>query len=341
MSERTIAPTLQDVAAAAGVSTATVSRCLNAPDKVVESTQKRVMEAVRSLGYAPNFGARAMASRRTKTIGAIVPTLENAIFAKGLQKFQEELKHFGYQLLVASSSYQFDEEEAQVRALVARGADGILLIGHDRAPETVAFIKKRGLPALIAWSHAAEGDFPSVGFDNRSAMRKMVEEVLRQGHRRIAMISAYTAQNDRARARVAGARDALSAAGLNGDALPMIETVYSIAAGSQAFDTLMRAAEPPTAVICANDILAVGAVKRAKALGLSVPGQVSITGFDDVELAQVIDPELTTVRVPHRVMGKMAAQRLLGLLDGAEPVENLELRTFLQIRGTLGPAPEV
>ena len=123
-------PTLHDVAFAANVSTATVSRCLNFPNKVSAATRQKVSAAISELGYLPNFGAKVMATNRTNTIGAIIPTMENAIFARGLQAFQEELLLHGFTLLVASTSYRPEIEQEQIRALVARGADALLLIGH-------------------------------------------------------------------------------------------------------------------------------------------------------------------------------------------------------------------
>jgi LacI family transcriptional regulator len=147
-------PTLADVARRANVSTATVSRCLNSPDQVVGETRERVMKAVAELGYAPNFGARALAAKQTNTVGAIIPTMENAVFARGIQAFQEELGRHGKTLLIASSAYQAHLEEEQVRALVARGADALLLIGYDRSPDLYAFLKKRAVPTLVAWSYA-------------------------------------------------------------------------------------------------------------------------------------------------------------------------------------------
>ena len=134
------APTLTDVAKKSGVSTATVSRCLNTPDRVAKRTRDKVEDAIAMLGFTPNFGARVMASKRTYTIGAIIPTMENAIFASGLQAFQDELHKQGYTLLVASSSYDPKIEEEQIRTLVARGVDGLLLIGHDRSPEIIDFL---------------------------------------------------------------------------------------------------------------------------------------------------------------------------------------------------------
>lgn len=327
-------PRLEDVAQLAGVSTATVSRCLNSPDKVVEATREKVMHAVRDLGYSPNFGARAMAARRTFTIGAVIPTMENAIFAKGLQAFQEQLREQGYQLLVSSSSYRSDLEDEQIRALVARGAEGLLLIGHDRAPETVEFLRQRGLPVLVAWSYAEDMPFPSVGFDNRAAMREMAEQVLALGHRRIGVVSAPIEGNDRARARVAGVRDALEARGLNTQT-PVVETAYGIETGDAALEALLQEHPRLTAVICGNDVLAVGALRAAHRLGLRVPQDISITGFDDIELASVATPGVSTVHVPHREMGQQAASVLVDMIEAGTRPASVRLVPTLEIRGTL------
>jgi LacI family transcriptional regulator len=332
-------PTLQDVAAQAGVSTATVSRCLNSPDQVAKKTRDKVLSAVRQLGYSPNFGARAMASRRTNTIGAIIPTMENAVFARGLQAFQEELRQHGYTMLVASTSYQPEVEEEQIRTLVARGADALLLIGHRRDPEIYAFLEAQGVPALVVWAFDPEAPRASVGFDNRRAMRTLVQEVIAKGHTRIAMISAETAQNDRADARLQGIKDAMADARLPPENLRCVFTPYAIKNGSDAFAALMREVPPPTAVVCGNDVLAVGALRQAHAMGLAVPGDVSITGFDDIELAQVAYPSLTTVHVPHREMGRRAAQVLIGMVQDQSPAETHELTTRIVFRDTLGPPP--
>lgn len=331
------APTLHDVAKRAGVSTATVSRCLNSPKQVVEETRARVMSVVQDLGYSPNFGARVMAAKRTHTIGAIIPTMENAIFARGLQAFQEELRLQGYTLLVASSSYRADLEEEQIRSLVARGADGLLLIGHDRDPAIHRFLDAQHVPTLVTWTTDATAERPSIGFDNRASMRDLARAVIGMGHRRLAVISAETRSNDRARARVAGVKDAIAEAGLSDTPMPIIETPYGIENGARAFEVLMQSAEVPTAVLCGNDVLAVGAMRRARELGIDVPAQVSITGFDDIELAQVTVPALTTVHVPHREMGRRAAQMLVQMVEGAAPAKTVELLAEVCLRASLAP----
>ncbi|NNE80256.1 MAG: LacI family DNA-binding transcriptional regulator [Silicimonas sp.] len=331
------APTLEDVAKRAGVSTATVSRCLNSPDKVVAKTREKVMKTVRELGYAPNFSARALAARRTQTIGAVIPTMENAIFAQGLQAFQERLGEDGFMLLVASSSYDRDIEEAQIRALVARGADGILLIGHDRDPAVYQFLRTQNVPVLIAWAYSPER--LSIGFDNRAAMEALASHAIELGHSRIGVITAPTEGNDRARGRIEGIRAAVSAAGMNPEDLAIEETEYSVLNGADAFDRLMVVARP-SLVICGNDVLAAGALRRAGERGLSVPGEVSITGFDDIELARLVTPKLTTVRVPHRQMGEAAAEMLIGMTRGETPQEGRCLPTWTRFGGTLA-APMV
>lgn len=332
------APTLQDVARRAQVSTATVSRCLNTPDRVLKTTRDRVLAAVRELGYAPNFGARALAAKRTNTFGAIIPTMENAIFARGLQAFQEELGRHGVTLLAASSSYDPKLEDDQIRALVARGADALLLIGHDRDPEVYRFLEQRGIPFVVAWVYDPAAARFSIGFDNRAAMKELTQEVLALGHRDLAVITASVARNDRARARVHGIRDAMIEAGLDPQGLRLLETPYGIENGARAFTELMHP-PCPTAILCGNDVLAAGALRRAREMGVNVPKNVSITGFDDIELAEIVTPGLTTIHVPHREMGRRSALALIALRNGETPGPSVQLAANIKWRETLGSIP--
>jgi LacI family transcriptional regulator len=330
-------PTLEDVAREAGVSAATASRCLNTPQRVREPTRLRILAAVARLGYTPNFGARVMAAKRTFTIGAIIPTMENAIFARGLQAFQEELDSCGYTLLVACSAYSSAREEEQIRALVARGADGILLIGYARDPALYRYLDQQGVPALVAWAHAPQNPVPAIGFDNHAAMAQLAREVIALGHRRFGMISAHTAGNDRAAERVAGLRAAMRAHDLPEEALTVIETPYGFETGEDALRTLIAVPDRPTVVLCGNDVLAAGALRGAKAAGLRVPEDISITGFDDIELARIVTPPLTTVHVPHRKMGRDAARALVAMVEGGKPPGAVRLDISLKRRGSLGP----
>jgi len=331
-------PTLADVARYANVSTATVSRCLNSPDQVVGETRERVMAAVHTLGYAPNFSARALAAKRTNTIGAIIPTMENAIFARGIQAFQEELGNHGQTLLIASSSYREDLEEEQIRTLAARGADGLLLIGYHRKPEIYEFLKRRNLPALISWAYRSDAPQLSIGFDNVAAMAELARLVIAKGHRRIGFISAPMQANDRARDRVSGVRLAMAEAGLCEEHFMLIETPYGFENGGAAFRQMMMSQDAPSVIMCGNDVLAIGALRAAREMDLRVPQDVSITGFDDIELAVLAEPALTTVHVPHREMGRRAADILVQAVRNQDMPQNIELKTDIRLRQTLGPA---
>lgn len=329
-------PTLDDVAEVAGVSTATVSRCLNSPEHVGEKTRLKVMTVVQQLGYTPNFGAQALAAKRTNTIGAIVPTIDNAIFAKGIQAFQDELENHGITLLVASSSYDPVLEERQIRKLVSRGADGLFLIGLGRSAEITQFLKDRGIPYVASWVFDPDGSGPTVGFSNKEAMYELAHKVLELGHRRIGYISAPRETNDRAAARFEGLRQAVTDCGLNADDIEVEQAIYSFEDGKKAFKALMLRDRKPSVVLCGNDVLAVGAIKMAHEMGLNVPEDVSITGFDDIEIASVVEPALTTVHVPHKKMGNLAARALVGQISEGESAPSIKLKTHLMLRQTLG-----
>ncbi len=331
-------PTLADVARLAGVSTATVSRCLNSPDRVVAATRQKVQDAVHELGYAPNFNARALAAKRTNTIGAIIPTMENAIFARGLQAFQEELGRSGITLLVASSSYRADLEEEQIRTLVSRGADGILLIGFHRDPKVYEFLKRQSVPFVVAWVFDPNAKVPTVGFDNFSAMKAMADKVISMGHRRLSTITASPLGNDRASERLRGIYASMEEAGIPETELSIAESEYGIDEGGAALQQLLSQPVRPSVVMCGNDVLAVGAIAKAKELGLCVPDDISVTGFDDIEIAKISSPALTTVHVPHRRMGTEAAKMLINLVSATKNQNSILIETSLVVRGSLANA---
>lgn len=331
-------PTLADVARLSGVSTATVSRALNEPGLVREGTRARVQAAVKELGYTPHFGGRALASNRTNTVGAVIPTMENAIFARGLQALQEDLSEAGVTLLVATSGYDSEREARQIRTLLGRGVDAMVLIGAAREEALHALLESRGVPVLLMWWWQRDCPWPCVGFDNRAAARAIAERVLAQGHRQIAMIAGIMRDNDRAAARVQGVRDALGAAGVTLDHQAFIEAPYQIDAAAAAATRLLATNPRPTAIICGNDVLAAGAMRGIQAAGLSVPEDVSVTGYDDIELARLLDPPLTTVHVPHRRMGHAAAKMLLSLQTPDLESDSVILDTEIVDRASLsGP----
>jgi LacI family transcriptional regulator, galactose operon repressor len=337
-------PTIEDVAAAAGVSTATVSRVLNRPGEVREPLRRKVLTAVATLGYVPNAGARAMKLRRSGTVGAIFPTVDNAIFAKAIDALQRRLAQAGLQLLLATTGYDPETEARQALNLLTCGVDALVLCGIGQPQDLLQQLRQRGVPVVHVMSWPAPPDLVAVGFDNARAMAQVVRYLLDLGHRRIAMLAGITRDNDRAAARVAGVRDALRAAGL---ALPpayLVERKYDLGAARDGLRALLQADPTPTAVICGNDVLAFGALLEANRLGIAVPAQLSIVGFDDLELAGQLQPALTTVRVPAEEMWKLAAERVIDALRGAAVPRATEIEVALVVRGSTappakGPAP--
>ncbi len=332
-------PNLQDIAAAAGVSTATVSRVLNSPVDVRPALREKVETQIRALGYVRHGAARALASARSHTIGAVIPTLESAIFASGVNAVEKRLTAAGYTLLLAVTNYDLEHEYEQVKALIERGVDGMILVGRDHDVDTLNMLERQRCPFITTWTYTDDALHPCVGFDNADAARRIIEHLLDLGHTRIGVIAGITTGNDRARERISGVRTALKARRLKLDSRCLIEKPYEVSKGRAGFRTLMERPGDirPTALFCGNDVLAVGAMLEARHMGINVPDDVSIVGFDDLPLSEHLAPGLTTVHVPSRRMGERAADYLLQCIAGEAAEPRSELPTDIMIRGTTAP----
>jgi LacI family transcriptional regulator len=324
--------TIEEVARLAGVSTATVSRVLSRPDVVRTRTQEQVMAAVRQLDYQPDAAARALASGRTHTVGCVIPTLDHAIFARSTQAMQTTLAQAGYQLLVASHEYDPVTEFELVRALQQRGVDSLVLVGTDHAPRLWKALSDWRKPTLLTWS--CDPRLPSLGFDNEGAARMAASHLLELGHRRIGVISGFTTHNDRARSRIEGVRKSLTQAGLSLQTEWVTEQAFNLEGGRLGLLKLMSARQKPTAIFCGNDLLAVGALLEAQRMGLNIPVDLSICGIDNLEIAQAINPGLTTVSLPTQDLGRMAAKSMLSAISGEVVAAQSLLPFELVIRGS-------
>jgi len=332
---------LIDVARLAGVCNATVSRALAREPTVSATTLKRVEDAARQLGYVPHGAASALRAQCTRTIGAVLPTLDNLIYAKATHALQKALDERGYLLLLACHEFDLKNEVKVARSLIERGVDGVVLIGAEHAEELFVLLADMEMPYVLTWALDASGRHSCVGFDNRTAAMRVANYLVDIGHRDFAMIPGVIAGNDRARERLAGVQEALALRGIALLPQHVIESPYTLAAARAAMHALMASVHPPTAVICGNDVLAMGAVLECHAQSIAVPGEVSVTGFDDMEAASILVPALTTVRVPMRELGCTAAQQILAHIDGKAAARMTELAVDLIVRGTTAPPPRV
>ncbi len=324
-----------DIARAAGVSTATVSRALNGTGVVTEDARARIDAAIAELGYMPHGAARALASRRSHTVGAVIPTLASAIFAAGVDAFERRLNENGLTLLLALSNYDLETELQKVQTLLERGVDAIMLVGGAHAPGVHEAIARGGVPYIHTWAWEEDTVHPQVGFDNYKTMRKLAEHLGRTGHYDVAMIAGIAQDNDRAAQRIEGARDGFAAVGVELSADRLVEAEYTHEAARQAFRKLWNASvSKPSAIVCGNDVLATGALVEAQSQGIGVPHELSITGFDDLPLAAHLNPPLTTISVPASEMGSRAADALAAALQAGEPPVSTLLDAELVVRGT-------
>jgi LacI family transcriptional regulator len=313
---------IQDVALAAGVSTATVSRALSRPERVSEKTRRVVEQAVKRLHYVPDAAGRALASGRTHTIGCVIPTLDLAIFARSTHALQSTLAQAGYQLLVASHNYDLAVEAELVRAFQQRGVDAMVLVGAEHHAKLWEQVKAWGKPTLLTW--VCDERLPSVGFDNAKAASLATGHLIELGHRRVGLISGHTKHNDRAAQRRLGYLQTMREHGLKVVEQMLTEQELSIHGGRMGFRALQVRQQGISALVCGTDMLAIGALLEAQDQGLRVPQDISICGIDNHELGAEIKPRLTTINLPTRELGHIAATQIIRTLAG-EPVPDQAL----------------
>lgn len=327
-------PTVEDIAHAAGVSTATVSRALNNPASVSVKLRDKVASKVLELGYVPSGAARALASNRSFTIGTVIPTLNNAIFAASVMAFEETLSRHGYTLLVTVSDYDQPHEIEQVRRLLERGVDGLMLIGLDHPDEVWRLIERSACPAVAIWGHDDNPQVPCIGFDNAAASEHAVDHLVELGHRRIGMVAGLSLGNDRARARRAGVERGLAKHGLPVDPGLFTEKAYSHDDGRDGLTELLSHAAPPTAIMCGNDVLAMGVMFEARDRGIAIPDDLSVIGFDNLPITSQLKPALTTIEVPSVPIGIASADAVVAHLTDGDPIVSKSFPAPFVLRAT-------
>ncbi|MDA9556735.1 DNA-binding transcriptional regulator CytR [Vibrio sp.] len=328
--------TMKDVAQLAGVSTATVSRALMNPEKVSSLTRKRVEDAVLETGYSPNALTRNLRRNESKTIVVMIPNITDPYFNDIIRGVEDTASDNGYVVLLCDNS-QSQSNSAAMSQFLTKQADGILLLGSDIHIDTSKSDQKALPPMAMACEYSPELELPTVHIDNLTSAFEAVNYLTRMGHTRIAQISG---PKDAAlcQFRHQGYQQALRRAGISLNERHCISGDYSFESGSQAVRTLMRQPDAPTAIFCHNDVMAIGAMQELKKLGLQVPKDVSLIGFDDITFSAFCDPPLTTMSQPRYEMGCQAMQILLSSLRGEEVANGSRLLdTNLVVRASVAP----
>ncbi len=328
---------IREVARKAGVSTASISRALNKPAMVSTELRMRIDAAIDALGYIPDAAARALASRRTRTIGAIVPTVDNAMFARGIEALQSFLSTEGYLLLLATSGYDPETEYRQAQNMASRGVDGLILRGDVHTEALRRLMATQRIPFVNVGVYDPDKPYPCVGANNELAAWRACSYLIDLGHRAIGMVAALSANNDRASARAAGVRRALAERGQALRPEWMLEVAYHLDDARQAARTLLTLDEPPTALVCGNDVIAYGVLFEAERRGLDVPRDLSVMGFDDLEWSRHLRPSLSTMHLPTDEIWTRAGRYLVRHLAG-EPVSlHHEVDAALVVRESTAP----
>jgi LacI family gluconate utilization system Gnt-I transcriptional repressor len=314
-----------DVAAAAGVAPMTVSRVLNSPGNVSAATAARVREAIERLGYVPNLIAGGLSSRRSRMIGAIVPTIANPMFSDPVQAFTDVMNQAGYHVLLGLSGYGGgDPERDLIRAVLARRPDGLLLTGATHPPEIIRLLRGAGVPIVEIWDAAASPTDMLVGFDHVEVGAAVADFFADRGHTHFAMVGS---DDSRGTLRRQGFVEGLTRRGGKVVAKHILPAPNTIADGRIALRAILPALAPRTAILAGSDLVAFGIITEARMQGIAVPERLAVCGFGDMELCRESEPPITSVGVDGTAMGRLAAESLLARLSG-RPAPNRVLVPF-------------
>jgi LacI family repressor for deo operon, udp, cdd, tsx, nupC, and nupG len=307
--------TMKDVAEMAGVSTATVSRALMNPEKVSAPTRQKVEQAVLAVGYSPHALARNIKRNESRTILVIVPDICDPFFADVIQGIERTAAENGYLVLIGDCAQQNQQEKTFINLIITKQIDGMLLLGSN-LPFDASKEEQRNLPPMVmANEFAPELELPTVHIDNLTAAFEAVNYLQQLGHQRIACV-AGPEKMPLCQYRLQGYIQALRRNNVAVDSQYITRGDFTYDAGAQALTTLMALPSPPTAIFCHSDVMAIGVLSQAKKMGLRIPQDLSIIGFDDIKLCQYCDPPLTTVAQPRLQIGQQAMLLLLEQLQG-------------------------
>jgi LacI family transcriptional regulator len=334
---KSVRPTIRDVARAAGVSIGTVSAVINNRSLVADATRAHVLGCISRIGFEPNNSARSLKRGRISSIGFIVPDLGNPFFAAVAEGIQSEIADRDILLVLCITMAKPEREGYYAHVLRTQRLDGVIYLSGTGLPSAPLLDLAQGGSVVFVDERLPGLEIPFVNAANRSGARAVAAHVLEAGHRHLAIVDGpprlWTSEQ-----RLSGYREAIAAAGLDPDAPQIVAGDYTERSGYEAGKRLLDSAQAkrPTAILCSNDLMALGVVRRCRELGLRIPDDISLTGFDDIPLAEFLSPPLTTVAQPGREMGAAAARVLLYATGATnEPAGQTEFPTEVKVRGSV------
>jgi LacI family transcriptional regulator len=328
--------TIREVARAAGVSVATVSRVLNESGPVAGETRDRIRRVAGEMRYIPNDAARSLSMRRTGTLGVLLPDLYGEFFSEVIRGLDQAAQRARFHLLLSSSHNNRPDIEAALQAMRGR-VDGLVVMSPHIDVAVLAANLPESLPAVMLNTPQSSSEFDTLSVDNFGGARAMVAHLAGHGHRRIAMVRGPEPNHD-ALERLRGYRAALADAGIAPDGALEIEGDFTEDGGYRAVRRLLELDRLPTAIFAANDSTAIGAMSALREAGVSVPGQVAVAGFDDIPISRYLTPALSSVRVSINDLGARAMEQLVRAVEEQNHHERVHqtLPTTLVIRDSCG-----
>jgi DNA-binding LacI/PurR family transcriptional regulator len=327
---------LEEVAGRAKVSASTVSRVLNNLSVVKQSTRTRVLKAIDELGYHPDLHARTLAGGANRTIGVIVSNMENSFYFD-IYKIVETAAHrSGYEVVIANTSYSSEQLVKSIRLMIGRRVSGLAIIVSEMDPELTESLSEIQIPIVFYDVGTPSRRITNIRVDYERGIRSLMEYLCALGHRRFGFIGHHTALNP-INVRLQTVRDVAKGLAPEGE-LRAVTGEDDLEGGRQALRNLLSDDFDPTAIICANDIMAVGALRELRERGYEVPGDVSVAGFDNIALSQFCYPPLTTVHIPRDRIGQIICERLILGAEKPRPVGNeIVIDPQLILRESTGP----
>lgn len=302
--------TVFDVAKLAETSAMAVSRYYKVPERMSAELRERIRKAIEQLGYIRNEAAGGLASAQGRIVGAIVPSVSNSIFAETIQGLSSTLSQHHYQLLLATHDYSLENEEKIVRAFLGWLPRALVLTGSNHSEATETLLASLSIPVIETWDIQADRPYLQIGFSHMATGREMTLYLYGKGYRKIVYVASSISSDFRARQRAQGYQETMRELGLEPEVVQS-HLAAPLDAGAQVLVDQMAKRARPDALFFANDNMAAGAILQAAKSAIKIPDQCAVAGFGDFPFSEKLSPALTTIRVPHYEIGRLAAQSIL------------------------------